>query len=97
MIIYLDKVPVGIANAYKKSKSEVEIYTLGIKTKDTGEGYGTILLKYMEKELKKIGIKQVVVNSRKSATKFYIKNKYQKIKEGITNDYGKHDVLKISL
>jgi len=61
-----------------------EIYWLAVRKKHQGQGIGTKLLKFMEKQAKKQGFRKVFVYTGKNMTRtrhFYEKNRYEFVNE----------------
>ena len=69
------------------NKKENEVKTMYIHPKFQGKGIGTEILKVVEKEAKKRGIKKLILYTHNPAFKFYLKNKYNII-EIFTKDSG---------
>ncbi|MBD3164772.1 GNAT family N-acetyltransferase [Candidatus Woesearchaeota archaeon] len=75
-----DGVILGVGRAHFNSKDESQIRYMAIEKKHRRKGIGTIILKELEKIIKKKGGKIIVLNSRESAVNFYKKYGYSVIK-----------------
>ena len=71
----LDQVDGELARYYKTvNLNGVYLDEIHIRKEFRGKGYGTLLLKYIEEELKKENIKKIVLDANPESIRFYKKN-----------------------
>ena len=75
---------IGVGRGHFNSPKEAQIRYMAIEKNKQGKGLGSLILKELEKRLKKRGAKYIVLNARESASKFYEKHGYRIIKKAHT-------------
>ncbi|MCF7859266.1 MAG: GNAT family N-acetyltransferase [Candidatus Cloacimonetes bacterium] len=73
---------VGCGRAHFNSKDQVQIRYMAVDKQLRGQKIGTKILLALEKEIKKIGAQEIILNARSNAVSLYRKNGYETYKEG---------------
>ena len=66
----------GVGKFHSINRYDCQIRFMAVDSNYQKKGYGTLILKFLENEAKKIGINKVILHSRESALDFYKKNGY---------------------
>ena len=87
-VVYKNNALVGFAYCYLFSPDILELANIYIAPNNRGEGVGSSVLGYIEKEIKQSDYKGLILSNsdlyeakenKKNAESFYIKNKYKEI------------------
>jgi ribosomal protein S18 acetylase RimI-like enzyme len=78
------QVPIGIGRAHFNSDEEAQIRYMAVEEEWQGKGIGKMILSYLEEKVKEKGAKNIILNARDIAIKFYEKNGYEIVKEAHT-------------
>jgi ribosomal protein S18 acetylase RimI-like enzyme len=81
MAYFEGKIPAAVGRAHFNSESEAQVRFMAVDPHYQNAGIGSSLLADLEKRVKLRGAHYIVLNSRESATGFYIKNGYKKTGE----------------
>ena len=84
MVCNEDRIPIGVGRAHFNSDEEAQIRYMAVEEKWQGKGIGKMILSYLEEKVKEKGAKNIILNARDIAIKFYEKNGYQIVKEAHT-------------
>ncbi len=84
MVCNENRVPLGAGRLHFKSSDEAQIRYMAVEENQQGKGIGKMVLSYLEKKAKEKGAKNIVLNARENAVKFYEKNGYKILKEAHT-------------
>ena len=84
MVCNEDRVPIGIGRAHFNSNEEAQIRYMAVEEEWQGKGIGKMILSYLEEKIKEKGAKNIILNARDIAIKFYEKNGYEIVKEAHT-------------
>ncbi len=84
MVCDEDRIPVGVGRAHFNSDEEAQIRYMAVEKEWQGKGIGKMILLYLEEKVKEKGAKNIILNARDIAIKFYEKNGYQIVKEAHT-------------
>ena len=78
-----DKI-IAVGRVHFNSDVEAQVRYMAVESKHQGRGFGSLLLKELEKKAREKGAKYIVLNARENATAFYEKNGYKKIDKAPT-------------
>lgn len=84
MVCNEDRIPIGIGRAHFNSDEEAQIRYMAVEEKWQEKGVGKMILSYLEEKVKEKGAKNIVLNARDIAIKFYERNGYRIVKEAHT-------------
>ena len=84
MVCDEDRIPVGVGRAHFNSDEEAQIRYMAVEKEWQGKGIGKMILLYLEEKVKEKGAKNIILNARDIAIKFYERNGYQIVKEAHT-------------
>ena len=84
MVCEEDKIPIGVGRAHFNSDEEAQIRYMAVEEEWRGKGIGKMILYYLEVKIKEKGAKNIILNARDIAIKFYERNGYQIVKEAHT-------------
>lgn len=71
MICEFDRNPIGIGRLHFINDDEAQIRYMAVEEKYRRKGIGKLILSELEKEAKNMRVKQIILNARESAVKFY--------------------------
>jgi ribosomal protein S18 acetylase RimI-like enzyme len=75
-------IPIGVGRAHFNSDDEAQIRFMAVEENLQGKGIGSIILSYLEEKIKEKNAKEIILNARDLAIKFYEKHGYEIVKEG---------------
>jgi ribosomal protein S18 acetylase RimI-like enzyme len=78
------QVPIGVGRAHFNSDEEAQIRYMAVEEEWQRKGIGKMILSYLEEKVKEKGARNIVLNARDIAIKFYERNGYQIVKEAHT-------------
>ena len=84
MVCNEDRIPIGVGRAHFNSDEEAQIRYMAVEEEWQGKGIGKMILSYLEEKIKEKGAKNIILNARDIAIKFYEKNGYHIVKEAHT-------------
>lgn len=80
---FLNNVLVGVLILTKLNSAEIKMRQVAVEEPFEGKGIGTKLVLYAEEFAKRLSYKMILLNSRKTAVKFYEKLGYTKVGEEV--------------
>ncbi|MDO8550042.1 MAG: GNAT family N-acetyltransferase [Ignavibacteria bacterium] len=84
MVCNEDRIPIGVGRAHFNSNEEAQIRYMAVEDEWQGKGIGSMILSYLEEKIKERGAKNIILNARDLAIKFYEKHGYEIVKEAHT-------------
>ena len=78
------RIPIGVGRAHFNSDEEAQIRYMAVEEEWQGKGIGKMILSYLEEKIKEKGTKNIVLNARDIAIKFYERNGYKIVKKAHT-------------
>jgi len=84
MVCNENRIPIGVGRAHFKSSEEAQIRYMAVEEEWQGKGIGKMVLSYLEEKIKEKGAKNIILNARDIAIKFYERNGYRIVKEAHT-------------
>jgi predicted GNAT family N-acyltransferase len=84
MICNDDRVPVAVGRAHFNSATEAQIRFIAVEPRFRKSGLGSVILKRLEDDVRKLGADCVILNSRDNAVPFYEKHGYKVVSRSYT-------------
>lgn len=79
MVCRVDRIPIAVGRAHFNTDTEAQIRFMAVEPRYQKTGLGTVVLKRLEDEVRQLGAKYIILNSRDVAVPFYEKNGYKVI------------------
>lgn len=84
MVCKEGRVPIAVGRAHFITDTEAQIRYMAVEPRFQKTGLGSVVLKRLEDEVRHLGAKSVILNSRDSAVAFYERNGYKIISPSYT-------------
>jgi GNAT superfamily N-acetyltransferase len=84
MVCSEDRTPIAVGRAHFNTDVEAQIRYMAVESRFQNTGLGSVVLKKLEDEVRQLGAKYVILNSRDTAVPFYERNGYQIVSPSYT-------------